>query len=39
MSDQFGEKTEEATPRKRQEARDEGRIPRSQEGELADEPV
>lgn len=31
MSDQMGEKTEDATPRKRQEARDEGRIPRSQE--------
>lgn len=31
MADEFGEKTEEATPRRRQEARDEGRIPRSQE--------
>lgn len=31
MSEQAGERTEEATPRKRQEARDEGRIPRSQE--------
>lgn len=31
MAEQEGEKTEEATPRKRQEARDEGRIPRSQE--------
>lgn len=31
MSDQFGERTEEATPRKRQEARDEGRTPRSPE--------
>jgi flagellar biosynthetic protein FlhB len=35
MSDEFGEKTEEATPRKRQEARDEGRIPRSQELSVA----
>jgi flagellar biosynthetic protein FlhB len=31
MADQGGERTEEATPRKRQEARDDGRIPRSQE--------
>jgi flagellar biosynthetic protein FlhB len=31
MAEQGGERTEEATPRKRQEARDEGRIPRSQE--------
>jgi flagellar biosynthetic protein FlhB len=31
MADQGGERTEEATPRKRQEARDEGRIPRSNE--------
>lgn len=31
MADEFGEKTEDATPRKRQEARDEGRVPRSQE--------
>lgn len=31
MADDYGEKTEDATPRKLQEARDEGRIPRSQE--------
>jgi flagellar biosynthetic protein FlhB len=31
MADDYGEKTEEATPRKLQEAHDEGRIPRSQE--------
>ena len=31
MAEQEGERTEEATPKKRQEARDEGRIPRSQE--------
>lgn len=31
MAEEFGEKTEEATPRKLQEARDEGRVPRSQE--------
>jgi len=35
MADDFGEKTEEATPRKRQEARDEGRVPRSQELSVA----
>src|SRR5579875_2682086 len=31
MADQAGERTEDATPRKRQEARDDGKIPRSQE--------
>src|SRR5258708_7870582 len=35
MADEFGEKTEEATPHKRQEARDEGRIPKSQELSVA----
>lgn len=35
MADQFGERTEEATPRKRQEAHDEGRIPKSQELSVA----
>ena len=31
MSDDFSEKTEDATPRKQQEARDDGKIPKSQE--------
>jgi flagellar biosynthetic protein FlhB len=35
MADEFGEKTEEATPHKRQEAREEGRIPKSQELSVA----
>lgn len=35
MADEYGEKTEAATPRKLQEARDEGRIPRSQELSVA----
>ncbi|HEV2641499.1 MAG TPA: EscU/YscU/HrcU family type III secretion system export apparatus switch protein, partial [Candidatus Elarobacter sp.] len=35
MSDEYGDKTEEATPRKRQEARDDGRIPKSPELSVA----
>jgi flagellar biosynthetic protein FlhB len=35
MSDQYGDKTEEATPRKRQEAREDGRIPKSPELSVA----
>ncbi len=35
MADDYGEKTEDATPRKLQEAHDEGRIPRSQELSVA----
>ena len=35
MSDDYGDKTEEATPKKRQEAQDEGRIPKSPELSVA----
>jgi len=35
MSDDFGEKTEEATPKKRQEAREDGKIVKSQELSVA----
>jgi flagellar biosynthetic protein FlhB len=35
MSDDFGDKTEEATPKKRQEAQEEGRIPKSPELSVA----
>jgi flagellar biosynthetic protein FlhB len=35
MSDDYGDKTEEATPKKRQEAQEEGRIPKSPELSVA----
>jgi len=35
MADDYGDKTEEATPKKRQEAQDEGRIPKSPELSVA----
>jgi len=35
MADDFGDKTEDATPKKRQEARDDGKIPKSQELSVA----
>lgn len=35
MADEYGDKTEEATPKKRQEAQDEGRIPKSPELSVA----